>query len=89
VVTGEELSRINYGTTNTQRKARTMKRCRECGGFVRWCEKPNGWHVKLDWHPSSTGRWRITQHGIAECVPPAYAGGHGMYDRHVCPDVKP
>lgn len=82
-MTSEELSKLNYPNA-TWRKAHRQVRCRECGKSVRWVEKPTGYHVKLDWHPSSTGRWRINDKGIAQEMPPNFAGGHGMYDRHVC-----
>ena len=82
-----ELSRINY-PTSTQRKAHRPAKCRVCGRTVRWVEKANGWHVKLDWAPSPTGRWRINEAGIASELPPMYEGAYGMYDRHVC-EVQP
>lgn len=86
-MTGEWLSKVNY-PTRTRRIANTPKRCRDCGATVRWCEKGNGWHVKLDWYPSSTGRWRIHESGVAQEMPRFHEGGHAMYDRHVC-EVKP
>lgn len=64
------------------------KRCRSCGATVRWCEKSNGYHVCLDWYPSSTGRWRIHDNGVAQEMPRLHEGAYAMYDRHVC-EVTP
>lgn len=83
MVSAEWLRMINY-PSRARVKSNTPKRCKHCQKAVRWCEKSNGYHVCLDWYPSSTGRWRIHESGVAQEMPPHHEGGWAMYDRHVC-----